>query len=188
MTVPPNAVRLVPKVPGPYDETESLIERHGWVESDDFSDDLYEWIVPGAQERTVVRWVDDGDTGVQFFVVEGPDRQRVAEQIEEAVEMLHVPDFEQYLAGFHGVQGLMRGLYAVAAAAPERYDPRVAELFQRYLAAEDPLIRRVASLATGIMGWNEFIEPVSRLRTDPDPDVRQAAEAALRGLGASGLA
>ena len=47
---------------------------------------------------------------------------------------------------------------------------------------EDPLIRRVALLATAITGWPEFVEPVSRRLDDPDPDVQRAAEAALRGL------
>jgi len=56
------------------------------------------------------------------------------------------------------------------------------ELFEQYMGHEDPLIRRVALLATAITGWPEFVEPVSRRLDDPDPDVQRAAEAALRGL------
>jgi hypothetical protein len=179
-----NRVRLVPKDRNPYDETAALIERLGWEPSDDSSDDLVEWSVPG--QDAVVRWVADADTGVHFFVVEGSDRGQVAKQIEESIDMLGVDDFESYLSRFHGAQGLIRGLYTAAAAAPERCDARVLELFQRYLAHDDPLIRRAALLASSIMAWPEWHGPVSRLRDDPDPAVQEAAEAAQRSLKTPG--
>jgi hypothetical protein len=176
----PNSVRLVPKDASPLDEWLALVERLGWEKSEEFSEDNLEW---KAGEDTVVRWVDDG--GVQFFVVEGPGHERVAEQIKESIDMLEVEDFEGYLKRFRGTQGLMQGLDTVAAAAPADCDPRVLELFERYMSHEDPLIRRVALLATAITGWPEFVEPVSKFSDDPDPDVRKAAEAALRGLKSS---
>jgi hypothetical protein len=180
----PNSVRLVPKDDDPYEETNELIERLGWVQSPDFSDDLFEWEVPGTD--TVVRWIVDGDTGVRFFVIEGPERQRVAEQIEGSIDPLRAKDFESYLAQFHGDQGLMEGLYTVAAAAPEQCDRRVIEILERYMRDEDPLIRRVALLATAITAWPEFAAPVRRHLDDPDPAVAEAAEAALRSLTTSG--
>jgi hypothetical protein len=181
MPVPENAVRLVPKDPDPYDETVAMIERLGWTPSADSGDDLAEWDVPGSD--TVVRWVEDGDTGAHYFIVEGPDRQRVADDIRSSIDLLDVADFGPYLAKFHGSQGLMRGLYTVAAAAPARPDPRVTDLFRHYLTDDDPLIRRVALLAAGITGWPDFVQPATRIRdNDPDPEVREAATAALQSL------
>jgi hypothetical protein len=176
-----NRVRLVPVNRRPYDEMDALVERHGWTEDEGSeSDAATQWRVPGCD--AVVRWNEDGDTGVHFFVVEGPDRDRVARQIEDEIEMLEKSDFEAYLERFRGTDGLMRGLYSVAAAAPEAADSGVISLFRKYFRHEDPLIRRVAALAVSITGWPEWAEPVGELRDDPDEAVREAAEATLGTL------
>jgi hypothetical protein len=178
----PDTIRLIPKNPNPFEETMALIERLGWEPSENYSDELVEWRT--LDGHTLVRWINSDVTGVNYFVVEGPDRQRVADEIVGAIDMLRVPDFESYLALSDDTQWVMRGLYAVAAAAPKECDPQVVELLSRYLRADDPLIRRVASLATGITGWPEFVEPVRRLLTDPDPEVRIAAQSAMESLPA----
>ncbi|SEF19849.1 HEAT repeat-containing protein [Amycolatopsis pretoriensis] len=175
-----NAVRLVPRVADPFEETMALIDRLGWVPSANSSDELVEWQVPGG--GTVVRWVVDGDTGVQFFVVEGPDRERVAGEIASSIDMLDAENSEHYLSRSDDVDWVMRGLYAVAAAAPDQHDQRIVDLLTRHMESPRPLIRRAALLATAITGWAEFVEPVSRFTGDPDPAVRDAAEAALHGL------
>jgi hypothetical protein len=179
--VPPeNGVRLVPWIADPFDETMALIDRLGWMPSPNFGDELVEWKVPDSE--TFVRWVVDSDTGVQFFVVEGPDRQRVAGEIASSIDMLDAENSENYLSRSDDVDWVMRGLYAVAAAAPAHHDQRIVDLMTRHMESPRPLIRRAAVLATVITGWPEFIEPVSRFVSDPDPDVRAAAEAALHGL------
>jgi len=177
---PANAIRLVPKDPDPYEETEALVERLGWVPSEDYGEDIVEWNVPGSD--ALVNWVVDGDTGATFFVVEGADRERVAKQIADSIDMLGVDDFADYLAEPYGRQERMRRLYSVAAAAPEHCDRRVLELFDRYMRHEDPFIRCAAVYAAAMIGWPELAEPVSRLREDADPDVRQAVEEALEVL------
>ena len=177
----PNSVRLVPKNASPIEEWMALVERLGWGQSEDFGADNAEWNAGG---NTVVRWVDDAD--VQFFVVEGPDHERVAGEIKDNLDILEVDDFEAHLKRFSGTQGLMRGLDEVAAAAPEHCDPRVVQLFERYMRHDEPLIRRRALIAAAITGWPEFVEPVRRFVDDSDPDVRRAAKAALEGLKSSG--
>jgi hypothetical protein len=175
-----NAVRLVPKMADPFDETMALIERLGWVPSENFSDVLFEWKVSASE--TFVRWVVDGDTGVQYFVVEGSDRERVAAEIAGSIEMLDLENFESHLNLSDDVDWVMRSLYAVAAAVPERHDQRVIDLISQYMESSSSLVRRAALVATAITGWPEFVEPVSRFVADPDPGVRGAAEAALHDL------
>jgi hypothetical protein len=175
-----NTVRLVPRMADPFDETMALIDRLAWAPSANFSDELVEWKVPDSE--TFVRWVVDGDTGVQFFVVEGPDREHVAGEIASSIDMLDVENAESYLSRSDDVDWVMRGLYAVAAAAPEHHDQRIIDLMTRFMESPRSLIRRAALLATVITGWPEFVEPVSRLISDSNPEVRAAAEAALRDL------
>jgi HEAT repeat protein len=119
---------------------------------------------------------------VEFFAVEGPDRERVASEIADTVDMLGVDDFESLLARRTGINWMMRSLHAIATAAPPRYDARVASLVDRYMTSSDPLVRRVAIISTAITGWPEFVEPVRRYLSDPDPDVRRAAESVLLDL------
>lgn len=173
-----NTVWLVPTMPEQFDETMALAERLGWARTGD--DDEYRWKVPGSD--TFVLWADDPDTEVEFFAVEGPDRERVAAQIADTIAVLGVEDFEGHLARSDDIDWVMDGLYAIATAAPLRYDSRVTGLIDRYLTSPDPLIRRAALIATSITGWPEFVDPVRQFLSDPDPDVRSVAESTLLDL------
>jgi len=176
---PENTVWLVPKVPEQFDETTAMAGRLGWTRTDD-DDAVYRWKVPASD--TFVSWGDDPDTDVEFFAVEGPDRERVAAEIADTIDMLEVDDFESLLARSTDINYVMDSLYAVATAAPQRYDVRVASLIDRYMNSPDPLIRRVALIAIAITGWPEFVEPVRRFLSDPDPDVRMVAGSTLLDL------
>jgi hypothetical protein len=171
-------VRLVPIAEQPYDEFESLIDENGWTQSEQFGDDRLEWVVPDRD--TVVRWVED--EGVQFFVVEGMEAQDVAHGIETKIPMLYPERFEEYLQQFSSLQGMIHGIWTIAAASPKHFDKHVRDLFLKYFRADDPLIRRTAVIAACIPGWSEFQGPVEALTHDPDPSVREDAEAALRTL------
>lgn len=176
----PNTIRLVPKHGDPFDETMTLIERHGWTESENYSDDLVEWRVPGSD--TVVRWITDGATYAQYFVIESPDREQVADHIQDGIEMLKVDDFAGYLEQFYGTQARMHALYTVAAAAPEQSEDQVVQLFESYLDSADALIRQATLVAISIIAWPEFIGAISRMLDAVDPDVQRCAAATLRAV------
>jgi hypothetical protein len=176
---PEDTIWLVPKVPDQVDEVMAMAGRLGWTRTGD-GEHVDQWKVPGSD--TFVFWENDPDTRVEYLAVQGPDRERVATQIADTVTVLGVEDFESHLARSDNINWVMRGLYAVATAAPLRYDPRVARLMDRYMNSSDSLVRRVAVLATAITDWPELVEPVRRFLSDPDVDVRRAAEAALLDL------
>jgi hypothetical protein len=92
---PEDTVCLVPKVPEQFDETMAMAERLGWMRTGD-EEYVYRWKVPGGD--TFVLWTDDPDTEVEYFAVEGPDRDRVAAEIADTVDVLGVADFESRLA------------------------------------------------------------------------------------------
>ncbi|GAB3882423.1 hypothetical protein GCM10029964_040150 [Kibdelosporangium lantanae] len=156
-----------------------MADRLGWTRTGD-GDLAFEWDVPGTD--TSVAWERDPDTHVEYFAVVGPDRDRVAAEIADAIDLLGVDDFESHVARSTSVNWMIPALYQVATAAPLAYDPRVAALMDRYMDSSDLLIRRVAILAASFTGWPEFVEPIRRFLSDPDVDVRVAAEAALRDL------
>jgi hypothetical protein len=179
MPKPPDSIRLVPRDPDP-EEVKELERKHGWKPTDKSSGELPQWTLPDADAK--VSWVDDPTTNVEFFVIEGPERQKAADQIEAGIDILHVEDFEDYLKRFHGFDGLMRGLQAVALAAPDECDRRVFDLLERHLSDDDPMVRRAALLAVGITGWQEFVEPLKRMRDDPDQQVQEDVGPALEAL------
>jgi hypothetical protein len=175
---PENTVWLVPKRRSHVGEIMAMVEHLGWAPAED--GDEYEWIVPDSD--TTVRWIDDPDTHVEFFDVHGTDRDRVAAEIANTIGTLTVDDFEGHLARSDSINWVMPALYAIATAAPLNYDRRVATLFERYMRSPDPLIRRVTILALSITGWPEFVKVARRFLADPDPAIREAAEATLLDL------
>jgi hypothetical protein len=176
-----DTIRLVPKEADPLEETLAVAEEHDWEDQELGDDEPQEWHVPDPD--ATVRWVNDAETGVMFFEIEGPGRTSVAKQLEDAIPMLGVDDLEDVLERRASDRpSLRRGLYIVATAAPAKADKRVMALLTRYFGDDDPVVRRTAMIAASITGWPEFREPVSKLVDDPDEDVRDVAESTLRAL------
>ena len=179
-----DTVRLVPKEADPLEETLALAEEHEWQDKELGDDQPQEWHAP--HEDATVRWINDAETGVMFFEVEGPGRKTVAKQLADAIPMLGVEDLEEVVkARSDDRPSLRRALYIVATAAPATADQRVVDLLTRHFAHEDPVVRRTAMIAAAITRWPEFVEPIKALQEDPDESVREVAESALQALGAS---
>ena len=82
-----------------------------------------------------------------------------------------------------GRQATLHALYAVGLAAPEKSDDATVKLLEGYLSNDDPILRSAALVAAGLTGWQEFVKPVEAMRDDPDSDVREDVEPALKALG-----
>lgn len=179
MPKPPNSIRLVPYNPDD-EEFGDLADRQGWEMTDRSAHDIHQWRVPAT--GTLVSWVVDPDTSVEFIVVEGADREQIAKHIQQSIKMLRKPDFEAYIEQVPNTQGRSHGLWAVAAAAPDESDADVVKLIEHYLNDNNPIIRRAALLAVGVTGWQEFVETVEAMRDDPDKQTRGDAERTLQAL------
>src|SRR4051794_31557617 len=120
MPRPPDSIRLVPLTPDP-EEVHALELEQGWKPTDKFSPELPQWTLPDADAK--VSWVEDPDTEVDYFVIEGADRKQAAKQIEDAIRIMEPDDFEPFLerSADAGIQQFMRDIQAVALAAPENH-------------------------------------------------------------------
>jgi hypothetical protein len=181
MPNPPDSDRLVPKHGDPED-VYNLSQNHEWEPTENFGEELQQWTLPDADAK--VTWFPDRTTGIMHFVVEGSGRETAVKQIEDAIDILHPKDFKAYVDSVDGMgrQALRHTLYAVGLAAPEQADDATVKLLEGYLGHEDPLTRRAALIAAGLTGWQQFIKPVEAMRDDPDAEVREDVEPALRAL------
>ena len=110
-------IRLVPKYADDEDAY-NVSQQHDWEPTEHFGEELQQWTLPGADAK--VTWFKDPSTRVRQFAVEGKDAQEAVTQIEAGVDILHPDDFETYLDRFTARNGLMKGLYAIGVAAPEK--------------------------------------------------------------------
>jgi hypothetical protein len=173
-------ITLVPKSPDPVDEAMALEEEHGWEDKAREEDEPQEWHAP--EEDADIRWVNDAETGVMFFEIEGPGRKRVAEQIEAAIPMLGLDELDAFVKTMDDRQSRRLALFTVGTLAPAKADRRVTDLLTRFFADEDPVIRSTALMSASMTRWPEFKTAAKALADDPDENVRRTAQATLKVL------
>lgn len=179
MLKPPDSIRLVPKY---ADDSHAILleEEYRWEQLPDTGEGLVQWTLPGHDVK--ISWLYDPRVSKQYFIIEGSDRQHIADQIESRLDILHPKDFRVYLKELYEGEHPRQSLLNIAAAAPDTYDEETFQIIQEGLQNTDRFTRSFAAIAAHIIGWKEFIEPVKQLRTDDDRDVRLDAEHSLSML------
>lgn len=167
--------RLVPRWFDRGSGIEGLAERLDWRPLVPAEDDGWEegW---EASTETRVTWWEDGETGIQYALVEGPDAPAVEAAIRDALDILRPETYAAAVAAEGTPMSRGHLLLAVAVDAPTPDDPAARAVLMEALADDNPFVRRYASLAAGALGSDELLAVVAKMvETDPDPDVRATA-------------
>lgn len=174
---PKDSIRLVPAFDDEFVIYENLEQKHNWKQSTETLDDgLVQWSVPEMDVK--VSWFTDIETSVKSFIIEGPDRQKIATQIEGEIEILQPENFAAFLEPVKDWrQMLMHRIWTVGLACPDEFHNEAFSLIESYLHHEDHFIREAAIIAAVDTGWKQFISPIEAMRKDDDADVRQTVEA-----------
>jgi hypothetical protein len=129
---------------------------------------------------TRVRYFEDAGLHVGQFVVDGKDRDEVAQRLRERLPIYSPADMPRLFDEIDEESELLGLLRLLAAVAPKKADPRLVELFERGFNHDDPLIREQAALSAVVPAWPELRRSVERLANeDDDENVRESAATAL---------
>ncbi|MFF9479726.1 HEAT repeat domain-containing protein [Streptomyces sp. NPDC014733] len=175
--------KIIPKKPFDRERMHDLAEQLNWVPVDlEPSDNaqLHEEVWALGDYRTAIHWIEDDVFRVHYIAVEGESSAQVISEIRNHVEVHTSASLADLATGERDTLTIMDSLRMLAMQSSEDFDPEIFAVVRWALNDPEPVVRRVAVLASSIMPWRKLdplLEYVSR--HDPDEAVRADAREAL---------
>ncbi|MGC4064403.1 MAG: hypothetical protein QM784_07115 [Polyangiaceae bacterium] len=148
-------------------------------EPEDAQDDALriEWI-RGDSAR--VTFFDDFGARLQYLALEGDsDEEEAALEAEVRGGPFLFESMESVLGGFDRAQtneDVIDAFARLVIAAPESVESEFLRRIDRALAHHSPVVRAECVNLLSYTTWHEILPLVTRLRTDPDGNVRHTAQ------------
>jgi hypothetical protein len=174
--------RVLPKQTVSRDDATHLARRNGWQYHDIFLADgeqPFEKVWLTEDGATSVHWIEDPILELNYFAVDGEQRDAVAAELREDLDVYDRDALRGLVEAAEEWFDLLAALHHVAAAAPPGFDPELFEWLERGLNHEEPAVRKMSAILTAYPGWPEFRAPLEQLLEDKDEEVRAVAEQML---------
>jgi hypothetical protein len=177
---------LVPKPTVTLEDVRRLAAGLGWQPHGTVlpgPDAPYEEIWKTGDGQTGIHWIEDEEIDVTYLLVEGENPDAVRAEIQARLDVYGVDELRELLTTASDIAVRVHAVYAIGVDAKGPFDQSHFDLLLTALRDPDPLIRRVAAIASTFPAWPELREPLERLRdVDEDPEVRAVAGQALAAL------
>ncbi|MEU5213458.1 HEAT repeat domain-containing protein [Streptomyces sp. NPDC020742] len=164
--------KLIPKKPFDRGRMHRLAEQLNWIPvaldpSDD--DQIFEEVWALGDYGTAVHWIEDDVFRVHYIAIEGESASQVTAEIRDNVEV-HTPSSLTDLAiSQRETSDVMDSLRMLAIQSSEEFNPALFAVIRWALNDPEPVVRRVALLASSIMSWKQLdplLEYLSQHETD----------------------
>lgn len=145
-------------------------------------DHPFEIIYRSGDGKATVHLIDDHLLDTRYFLIEGPAAAKLATKIRHELGTTEEKEIPALVASVKAADA-RHGISAAALLAPPKFNKRFFGYFEKGFAHKSAAVRDHTILATGYVGWKQFVEPLRQLaENDPATNVRESAASMLDGF------
>lgn len=142
----------------------------------------FEIIYRSGDGKTTVHLIDDHLLDTRYFLIEEPNAAKLATKIRKELDTVDEKQIPALVASTKAAEA-KQGISAVALLAPPKFNKRFFGYFEKGFAHKSPDVREHTILATGYVGWPQFVKPLQEIaENDPNAGVRESATLMLDGF------
>jgi len=139
------------------------------------------WIT--SDEETGIHYIEDYVVGFPYLVIDGKDLEETVYSIQSSFDVYSTEEILQWVETAANPEEQAKAVFHLGVVAPQEFDSRFFDVFQRVFLNPNPEVRMAAIKASAYMGWREFREILEHLKsTDPDEKVRAKADVMLQAF------
>lgn len=176
-------------------ELDENARRDGWSLEEEIDSDprggIYRELRWSSGPLLKVHLIEDPTSATSYFVVTGRDPQFVQSLASDIAKDFDTWSIDELLEIFDETQephALARAAVRLGLAAPHVFDARVFKRIERALKHPEDGVRHAAMWATSYSPWPRYRIPLrDAANNDPNPELREAAQAVLDGFDAEGI-
>ena len=176
-------IRMLPKDP---EALGGFARELGWRNTRNISGNATtpeETIYSTSKPNTTVHWIEDPKIDMEYLAIAGEHRDAVRDQLAAIREFYTLDEIAVGARRAKSRDHRIEAIYCLALLAPDNFEQSIFDIFSQYFQDKEPDVRRAAVVATSYVGWREFVEPLTPLKTsDPDKAVRKDATIMVRDL------
>ena len=166
-----------------HDEFVRVANKLGWVNQKTHQGDgiknAFQDIWSTPDKTKAIYFIDDPLTGTHFLCVRGSYLRELLFEIYGRFPAYEQEELFQMAAEAEEHDEAVQAVLRIAVGFPN-YDPRAVKVFEAYLTAPSPLLRKATIQAIAYRMWDENIKLLEKTaREDSDESVKQFAQRAL---------
>jgi hypothetical protein len=179
--------RLVIREEVPEERVAQIAQELDWTEGElaaPTDPGFYERVWQTPDGLSVVHYLQDGNIGAHYLLVQGANPPELEERIREAFPLYTRDEVLELADSASSRREKVRAVCRLGATAPAACDRDYLDRHLRFLLEDDdPEVRAASLFATTYPHWIEFREPIERMAAeDPDEDTRLDAQDTLEAL------
>jgi translation initiation factor 2 alpha subunit (eIF-2alpha) len=184
---------MTPRVSLSREKLEEYGDQEGWfLEAEIESDDqrgIWHEVRWSCGPRLWIHYLEDPISSVAYLIVTGNDPQLIksmSRTIEHDLDTWPIAELIGIVDSASDPHVLARAVVRLGVAAPHSFDKRVFDRIRNALNHSESGVRHAALWALSFSPWPRYRPLISGIaRSDPEPWLREAAQAVLDGFDAA---